>query len=162
MDEKSALATIEGFDLVIEGSDNFETKFLVNDACVSLGKPLLQAGLRRFEAQVFSVQPGGPCYRCLFEQAPPAGSVGNCASEGVLGAVAGVAGSLLAVEALKLLLGLGRGLQGRLLVYDALNGAFRELAVKQRSGCASCSRAGTHFQPSGEGAALCAPEKRAA
>jgi adenylyltransferase/sulfurtransferase len=158
----NALEAIQPYDLVVEGADNFEAKFLANDACVSLGKPLLQAGIRRFEAQILSVLPGGPCYRCLFEAPPPPGRVGNCASEGVLGAVAGVAGSLLAAEAVKLLLGLGQPLAGRLLLYDALACRFRELAFKRRPGCSACARAGSHFQPEVEGGARCAPETQAA
>lgn len=154
---ENALALLAPYDIVIDGSDNFATKFLINDACVSLGKPLLHAGILRFQGQLFTVLPGqSACYRCVFEAPPPPGAVANCAEAGVLGAVAGVLGSLLANEALKLILGLGQPLTDRLLVFDALTTRFREVPIKRRHDCPSCQRAGTGFTLVAEEEAACA------
>ncbi len=144
----NALDMLASYDLVIDGSDNFATKFLINDACVSLKKPLMHAGILRYHGQIFTVLPGqSACYRCVFETPPPAGAVANCAQAGVLGAVAGVLGTLLANEALKMILGLGQPLTDRMLVFDALNTSFRELPLRRRPDCPSCARVGQKFQP---------------
>jgi molybdopterin/thiamine biosynthesis adenylyltransferase len=145
------LGLLEGYDLVLEGTDNFGSKFLVNDACVSLGIPLVQAGILRFEGQLMSILPGSSaCYRCIFENAPGPEAVPNCSEAGVLGAVAGVLGSLMANEALKILLGLGQPLYDRMLSFDAKRSFFREAPLRRNPSCPSCSRAGSRFQPLAE------------
>lgn len=152
----NALEILAGYDLVLEGTDNFAAKFLASDTCVSLGLPLVQAGILRFEGQLMAVDPGrSACYRCVFEASPPPDAVPNCAEAGVLGAVAGVMGSLMASEALKILLGLGEPLYDRMLAFDAKKGRFREIPLKRRAGCPSCSRAGSRFEPQAEAAAAC-------
>lgn len=136
----NALEIIGSYDLVIEGSDNFPTKFLVNDACVMLGKPLVMAGLLRFEGQMFVILPKrGPCYRCVFRQPPPAGLIPSCQEAGLLGAVAGVMGTLQAVEGLKILLGVGELLSGSILLFDALEGGFKAVSVRRDPDCPVCS-----------------------
>jgi adenylyltransferase/sulfurtransferase len=150
LEPSNCLEALQGYDLVLEGTDNFASKFLASDACVSLGIPLVSAGILRFEGQLMAVRPGHACYRCLFEAAPPADAVPNCAEAGVLGAVAGVLGALMASEALKLLLGIGEPLLDRMLCFDALRGSFRELRLKRRADCPSCARAGTRFRPEAE------------
>ncbi len=130
---------LEGFDVVLDGGDNFPTRYLLNDACVLLGKPLVHGSVFRFEGQVTTVLPGqGPCYRCLYPQPPPAELSPSCAEAGVLGVLPGVIGLLQATEALKLLLGVGAPLVGRLLTYDALAGRFRELQLRRDPDCAAC------------------------
>ena len=139
---ENAADLLAGVDVVCDGSDNFATRYLVNDACVKLGLPSVYGSILRFEGQV-SVFWGarGPCYRCLFPQAPPAGTVPSCGEAGVLGVLPGVIGSLQATEALKLVLGIGDPLLGRLLLYDALRGRFRELTLRKNPGCPICSLA---------------------
>lgn len=123
-------ALIARYDVVIDASDNVATKYLVNDACVRAGKPLVHAGVVAFTGQVMTILPGqGACYRCLFRDEPPAGSVPTCKQVGVLGAVVGVIGSLQAVEAIKLLAGVGEPLVGRLLTVDALTMAVRTVPL---------------------------------
>jgi adenylyltransferase/sulfurtransferase len=136
----TAEATFAGADVVCDGSDNFPTRYVVNDACVRLGLPSVYASILRFEGQV-SVFWGarGPCYRCLFPEAPPEGVVPSCGEAGVLGVLPGVVGALQANEALKLLLGVGEPLLGRLLVFDALRTRFRELALRKNPACPVCS-----------------------
>lgn len=113
---------IRGYDFVIDAVDNFETKFLINDACVLLGKPFCHAGILRFEGQVMTYVPGsGPCYRCIFEEMPESGSVPNCSQAGIIGAVAGIVGSIQALEAVKYLLGTGELLTGKIFVLDGLS-----------------------------------------
>lgn len=129
------------YDVIVDGSDNFETKFLLNDTAVKRGQPLVMGGILRFSGQVMTVVPGSACYRCVFEEAPPAGLTPACQEAGVLGAVAGVIGSIQAVEVLKVLLGQGRPYADRILIYDALEGSFREVAVSRRQGCLACNRA---------------------
>lgn len=128
-----------GWDVVLDGSDNFPTRYLVNDACVLLGLPLAYGAIFRWEGQasVFAA-PGGPCYRCLFRDPPPPDLVPSCAEAGVLGALPGLVGSIQAVETLKLLLGTGRSLVGRLLLIDAATMEFRELEVRRDPDCAVC------------------------
>jgi molybdopterin/thiamine biosynthesis adenylyltransferase len=130
---------LHGFDVVLDGGDNFPTRYLLNDACVLYGKPLVHGSVFRFEGQVTTVLPHrGPCYRCLFPVAPPAELAPSCAEAGVLGVLPGVIGLLQATEALKLLLGTGSPLVGRLLTYDALGGHFRELQLTRDPACATC------------------------
>jgi molybdopterin/thiamine biosynthesis adenylyltransferase len=148
LEASSALNLLKSYDLVLEGTDNFPSKFLVNDACVSLGKPLVQAGILRFEGQLMSIAPGkSACYRCVFESVPTGEGLPNCSEAGVLGAVAGVMGTLMANEALKILLSLGEPLYDRMLSFDAKRSSFRETALRRRHDCPSCSRAGSGFQP---------------
>jgi adenylyltransferase/sulfurtransferase len=134
----NALEIIAAYDLVLDGSDRLATRYVVNDACVLSGRPLVSAAVHRFEGQLFTYVPGrGPCYRCLFPHAED-GVVANCAQAGVLGVLPGVLGTLQATEALKLITGIGEPLLGRLLTYDALAMRFRELRARRRSDCAVC------------------------
>ncbi len=131
---------VEGYDVVVDGSDNFPTRYLVNDACVLAGKPNVWGAILRFEGQlsVFWSE-RGPCYRCLFPQPPPPGMVPSCAEGGVLGVLPGIVGSLQANETLKLLLGCGESMIGRLLLFDALRLSFREMKLKKSRDCPICS-----------------------
>ena len=146
--ERLRASNIEGliadYDVVVDGSDNFPTKFLVNDACVLAGKPLSLAGIHRFEAQVMTIVAGrGPCYRCIFIEPPPQGAVPTCQEAGVLGAVAGLAGCIQAVEVIKLILGLGESLVGHILRIDALRCSFRTVPVNRNPRCPICSKEAT-------------------
>ncbi|NIO76581.1 MAG: molybdopterin-synthase adenylyltransferase MoeB [Armatimonadetes bacterium] len=133
------LDIIAGYDVVVDGSDNFPTRYLVNDACVMARKPLSHAGILRFEGQVTTIIPGeGPCYRCLYPDPPPPGLVPSCQEAGILGAVAGVVGTIQAGEVLKLILGIGDTLVGRLLLYNALEVTFREMRIARHSDCPVC------------------------
>jgi adenylyltransferase/sulfurtransferase len=138
----NARALIADYHLVVDGSDNFDTRFLANDACYLEGKPLVSAAILRFEGQLstFKAHLGGehPCYRCIFSAPPPAGLIPTCAEGGVLGALAGAMGSLQAVEVIKELLGIGESLSGHLLIYDALNTTFRKVRVRPDPACALC------------------------
>ncbi len=139
---ENALDIMKDYDLVVDGTDNFPTRYLVNDACVILGKPNVYGSIFRFEGQasVFAY-PGGPCYRCLYPEPPPPGLVPSCAEGGVLGILPGVIGLIQATEAVKLILGIGEPLIGRLLLYDALAMRFRELKLRKNPDCPVC---GTH------------------
>jgi molybdopterin/thiamine biosynthesis adenylyltransferase len=129
------------YDFVIDGTDNFPAKFLINDACVMLKKPFSHAGIIRFQGQLLTYIPGeGPCYRCVFGEPPPAGAVPSCREAGVLGVLGGVIGSLQATEALKYLLGTGSLLNGRLLTYNALTMDFRTVSVARNDSCAVCGK----------------------
>jgi adenylyltransferase/sulfurtransferase len=135
----NARELIGGYDIVVDGSDNFPTRYLVNDACVLLGKPLVSAAVFRFEGQVISIRPGeGPCYRCLFESPPPPGVVPSCQEAGVLGVVPGVIGTLQATEVLKAILDVGEPLRGRLLVWNALDMSFTTVLVPRNRQCPVC------------------------
>ncbi|HTQ37017.1 MAG TPA: molybdopterin-synthase adenylyltransferase MoeB [Steroidobacteraceae bacterium] len=126
------------YDVIIDGTDRLATRYLINDACVMLGKPLVSAAIHRFEGQAMTYVPGSsPCYRCLYPESPE-DLVPNCATAGVLGVLPGVMGSIQATEALKLLLGIGETLAGRLLVYDALSLTFDEFRFARRTDCAVC------------------------
>jgi molybdopterin/thiamine biosynthesis adenylyltransferase/rhodanese-related sulfurtransferase len=140
LDSSNAMGLLEGYDLVVDGSDNFPTRYLINDACVLAGKPDVYGSIFRFEGHL-SVFWGkqGPCYRCLFPEPPPPGLVPSCAEGGVLGVLPGVIGSLQASEALKLILQVGEALVGRLVVFDALGPSFRELRLKKDPDCPVCS-----------------------
>jgi len=130
---------IREYDIVVDCSDNFATRFLVNDACVALRKPLVSGAVLKFEGQVTTILPGvGHCYRCLFEDVPPEDLLDSLQRAGLLGAVAGVVGTLQAVEVLKYLLGIGELLSGKLLLYDALNARFRAIHVPRNPSCQAC------------------------
>lgn len=135
----NALEIIKDYDIVIDGTDNFPTRYLVNDACVMLGKPNVYGSIFRFEGQasVFGVREG-PCYRCLYPEPPPPGLVPSCAEGGVLGVLPGVIGTIQATEAIKLIIGIGEPLVGRLLLYDALQMRFRELKLRKDPACPVC------------------------
>jgi molybdopterin/thiamine biosynthesis adenylyltransferase/rhodanese-related sulfurtransferase len=135
----NALELFRDYDIIVDGTDNFPTRFLVNDACVLLGKPNVYGSIFRFEGQatVFGY-PGGPCYRCLYPEPPPPGLVPSCAEGGVLGVLPGIVGSIQAMETIKLILGAGEPLVGRLLLFDALAMRFRELKLKKNPECALC------------------------
>jgi len=140
----NALEIIAGYDVVLDGSDNFPTRYLVNDACVMAGKPLCHAGILRFEGQLTTIVPGtGPCYRCLYPEPPPPGLVPSCQQAGILGVTAGVVGLLQATEAVKLILGIGEPLIGRLLLYNALEASFRDVRVQRKSDCPVCGESPT-------------------
>jgi len=127
------------YDLVVDGSDNFPTRYLVNDACVLAGVPFVHGAVLRFEGQATTVAAGGePCYRCLFPEAPPEGAVPDCATAGVLGAVPGTVGTVQATEAVKLLVGHGDSLEGRLLVYDAAGPSFETVPYRPNPDCPAC------------------------
>jgi len=136
----NALEIIAGYDIVVDGTDNFPTRYLVNDACVLSGKPNVYGSIFRFEGQasVFAPRLGGPCYRCLFPEPPPPGSVPSCAEGGVLGVLPGVIGTIQATEILKLILGIGTTLLNRLLLFDALEMKFRELKLRRDPQCPAC------------------------
>jgi molybdopterin/thiamine biosynthesis adenylyltransferase/rhodanese-related sulfurtransferase len=135
----NAMELVESYDLVVDGSDNFPTRYLINDACVLLGKPYVYGAVDRWEGQASVFGLGdGPCYRCLFREPPPPGLVPNCAEAGVLGVLPGIMGSIQAAEAIKLLLGQGEPLAGRLLLFDALSMEFREVGLKANPDCPVC------------------------
>ncbi|WP_041366934.1 HesA/MoeB/ThiF family protein [Natranaerobius thermophilus] len=133
---------IEDYDFVIDGTDNFAAKFLINDACVMSEKPFCHAGIIRFQGQVMTYVPNGngvtPCYRCVFNEPPPDGVVPSCQEAGVLGLLGGVIGGLQATEAVKYLLGIGDNLTGELLVYDALKMDFRKIELHSDRDCKIC------------------------
>lgn len=134
-----AMEILREWDVILDGSDNFPTRYLINDACVLLKKPYVYGSIFRFDGQlsVFAA-PGGPCYRCLFAEPPPAGLVPSCAEAGVLGVLPGIIGSLQALEAIKLILATGETMAGRLLLFDALKTSFRELTIHRDPDCAVC------------------------
>lgn len=135
---------IANYDFIIDGTDNFPAKFLINDACVLQGKPFSHAGILGFDGQTMTVIPGEcACYRCLFIAPPPVGAVPSCSEAGVLGGMAGIIGTIQAVEALKYLLGLKELLTGRLLVFDALAMRFREVKVNRNPACPVCGETPT-------------------
>src|SRR6202795_821735 len=138
----NALELFKDYDIVADGTDNFPTRYLVNDACVLLGKPNVYGSIFRFEGQasVFATE-NGPCYRCLYPEPPPPGLVPSCAEGGVLGILPGLVGVMQATEVIKLILGKGESLIGRLLLIDALNMKFRELKLRKNPDCPAC---GTH------------------
>jgi len=136
---ENALELLKDFDIIVDGTDNFPTRYLVNDACVLLGKPNVYGSIFRFEGQVTIFgMPGGPCYRCLYPEPPPPGLVPSCAEGGVLGVLPGIVGSIQAMETIKLILGSGRNLTGRLLLFDALEMGFREFKLRKNPKCPMC------------------------
>jgi adenylyltransferase/sulfurtransferase len=138
---ENALKIFEGFDIIVDGTDNFPTRFLVNDACVFTGKPNVYGSIFRFEGQasVFAAK-DGPCYRCLYPEPPPPGLVPSCAEGGVLGILPGLVGLIQATEAIKLIIGKGEPLIGRLLLVDALGMRFRELKLRKNPDCVVCGK----------------------
>jgi molybdopterin/thiamine biosynthesis adenylyltransferase len=142
----NAAAIISRYDLVADGSDNFATRYLLNDLCYALGKPLVAAALSPFDGQISTYKahlgPPHPCYRCLFREPPPPDLVPRCETAGILGAVAGVVGTLQAVEVLKELLGIGESLSGTLLMYDALRAGFHKIKVPRDPDCPTCGTGG--------------------
>lgn len=136
----NALEIFRPYDVIVDGTDNFPTRYLTNDACVLLGKPNVYGSIFRFEGQVsvFFAQEG-PCYRCLFPEPPPPGLVPSCAEGGVLGVLPGTVGAMQATEAIKLILGIGEPMIGRLLLYDALNMEFNEVHLRKNPNCPVCS-----------------------
>ncbi len=136
----NALALMRPYDVIVDGTDNFPTRYLTNDACVLLGKPNVYGSIFRFEGQatVFYPQEGGPCYRCLYPEPPPPGLVPSCAEGGVFGVLPGVIGTIQATEVIKLLTGIGESLIGRLLRYDALEMRFREYKLRRDPSCPVC------------------------
>jgi sulfur-carrier protein adenylyltransferase/sulfurtransferase len=136
---ENALDIFKDFDIIVDGTDNFPTRYLVNDACVLLGKPNVYGSIFRFEGQasIFYAKEG-PCYRCLYPEPPPPGLVPSCAEGGVLGVLPGIVGCIQAIETIKMILGRGRPLIGRLLLFDALNMKFRELKLRKNPECPAC------------------------
>ena len=138
----NARRVIAGYDMVADGSDNFETRYLVNDTCFRLRKILVSAAILRFDGQISTYKAfegaGHPCLRCIFPEAPSEEAVPSCAQAGVLGALAGTMGSMQATEVVKEILGVGRSLSGRLVMYDALAGSFDEMAIAKRADCPTC------------------------
>ncbi len=135
------LEILAGYDLVVDGADNFPTRYLLNDAALKLGKPVVHASIFRFEGQITTFLPDqGPCYRCLYPDPPPPGMAPSCQEAGVLGVLPGIVGTLQANEALKLILGKGDTLSGRLLVFDALKTKFRILRLRKDPDCRVCSK----------------------
>ncbi len=129
---------ISGYDFVVDGTDNFDTKMLINDACVAAGKPFSHGGLLRFEAHTFTHVPGTACYRCIFGGQPPADMVPPASQAGVFGAIAGMLGTIQAAEVLKFLIGAGELLTDRLLTFDASTMDFRNIAVHRSKSCVAC------------------------
>ena len=138
LESHNAMDIIGQYDLVVNGADNFATRYLVNDACYLLNKPLVDGSILIFDGQATVFIPGQGCYRCLFPAPPPPGMVPNCAEAGVLGALTGLVGSIQATEALKYFLGIGESLSSRLLLIDALSMSFREVKIKRNPECALC------------------------
>jgi sulfur-carrier protein adenylyltransferase/sulfurtransferase len=136
---ENALDILKDYDIVVDGTDNFPTRYLVNDACVLLGKPNVYGSIFRFEGQITVFgHPGGPCYRCLYPEPPPPGLVPSCAEGGVLGVLPGIVGTIQAAETLKLIIGVGEALIGRLLLFDALSMTFRALKLRKNPQCPVC------------------------
>jgi sulfur-carrier protein adenylyltransferase/sulfurtransferase len=142
LSSENALELFKDYDIIVDGTDNFPTRYLVNDACVILGKPNVYGSIFRFEGQITVFgYPDGPCYRCLYPEPPPPGLVPSCAEGGVLGVLPGIVGTIQAAETLKLIIGKGQPLVGRLLLFDALAMKFRELKLRKNPECPVC---GTH------------------
>lgn len=139
----NAMEIVGRYDMVVNGSDNFPTRYLVNDACYLSGKPLIDGSLFRFEGRANVYLPGQGCYRCLFPAPPPPGAVPSCAEAGVLGAMCGVIGTIQAVETIKLILGVGDSLANRLLLFDSLAMEFREVRIPRDPSCPLCGDAPT-------------------
>src|ERR1700692_2307772 len=136
---ENALELFKDFDIIVDGTDNFPTRYLVNDACILLGKPNVYGSIFRFEGQATGFgMPDGPCYRCLYPEPPPPGLVPSCAEGGVLGVLPGIVGSIQAMETIKLILGAGEPLVGRLMLFDALAMRFRELKLRRNPDCPMC------------------------
>ncbi len=135
---ENAFEIIKDYDFVLDGTDNFAAKFLINDACVLAGKPYSHGGILRFDGQTMTYTPGSACYRCIFKEAPPKNAVPTCSQAGVLGAIAGMLGTIQAAEVLKFITGVGDLLTNRLLIFDAKRMTFRTVAVKRNPKCPVC------------------------
>lgn len=135
---ENAMEIISQYDIVVNGADNFPARYLINDACYLLGKPLVDGSILIFDGQATVYLPGHGCYRCLFPAPPPPGAVPSCAEAGVLGALTGLVGSIQAVETLKLILGIGESLSSRLLLIDALSMDFRTVKIRRNTNCPLC------------------------
>ena len=143
LSEDDAAALITDYDLVLDGTDNFDTRYLVNRICVEQGKPLISGALSQWEGQlsVFDPAKGAPCYQCIFPEAPAPGLAPSCAEAGVIGPLPGVIGTMMAVEAVKVITGAGEALRGEMMIYDALYGESRKITLKRRSDCPVCGGA---------------------
>ncbi len=140
MTSENVLSILQDYDVIVDGADNFQTRYLLNDAALICKKPVVHASIFRFEGQITTFVPyAGPCYRCLYPEPPPAGMAPSCNEAGVLGVLPGVIGVMQATEVIKLLLGIGTSLVGRLVVYDALSTSFRELKLRRDPQCAVCA-----------------------
>ena len=140
LNAKNALSLFHQYDFVLDGTDNFPAKFLINDAAIFTNKPLIHGGILRFDGQAFTILPRKTaCYRCVFKEPPPPGVVPSCQEAGVLGVLAGVIGTIQATEVLKLILGIGDLLTDRILTYEARNASFREIRIRRHSQCPVCS-----------------------
>jgi len=142
LDFTNIMDILTDYDIVADGSDNFSTRFLINDACYLAGKTLVSAALSQFDGQISTFKshlgPEHSCYRCIYPHAPPQGMVPSCAEAGILGALAGTVGSLQAVEVMKEILDIGESLSGSLVIYDALHAAWRKVKVRRDSACTLC------------------------
>ncbi|GBC88445.1 putative adenylyltransferase/sulfurtransferase MoeZ [bacterium HR13] len=147
LNKHNIMDIIKDYDVVLDGTDNFPTRFLINDACFFAGKPLVSAAMLRFEGQIsvfdFRNKEQSPCYRCLFPEPPPPGLVPSCQEAGILGSIGGIMGCIQATEAIKLLLGIGELLVGKLLVMDALSMDFRKVKLRKDPNCPLCSERAT-------------------
>ncbi len=144
LSEEIASDLFGDFDLILDGTDNFETRYLANHTAVALGKPLISGALSQWEGQlsVFDPAKGAPCYQCIFPEAPAAGLAPSCSEAGVIGPLPGVVGSMMAVEAIKVITGAGQALRGEMLIYDALYGESRKITLSKRSDCPICGAGG--------------------
>ncbi len=144
LSEEIARDLLGDFDLILDGTDNFETRYLANRTAVALGKPLISGALSQWEGQlsVFDPTKGAPCYQCIFPEAPAAGLAPSCSEAGVIGPLPGVVGSMMAVEAIKVITGAGQALRGEMLIYDALYGESRKITLSKRSDCPICGAGG--------------------
>lgn len=159
----SARALLDAYDLVVDGADNFATRYLVTDACALAGKPHVWASINTFAGQLSVWWAGhGPCYRCVFPQPPPPGSVASCAEAGVLGVLPGVMGSLQAAEAIKLITGIGEPVVGRIVLHDALAGTWEEVPVRERPDCDLCGAGPTITSVQEPASATAVPQVQAA
>jgi molybdopterin/thiamine biosynthesis adenylyltransferase len=150
------MGLIEPYDFVIDGTDNFAAKFLINDACVLAGKPFSHGAIGHFYGQLMTYIPGkGPCYRCVIRQPPPPGSVPSCREAGVIGAVAGIVGCMQALEAVKYIVGVGKPLTGRLLFVDTLEMEMQPLTLAEDPDCPVCGKHPTILAPFDEDAEAC-------
>ncbi|WP_459167815.1 HesA/MoeB/ThiF family protein [Natronospora cellulosivora (SeqCode)] len=139
LNKENIMDIIDEYDIIVDGVDNFPTRYLLNDACVMKGKTLVEAGILRFEGQVMTIKPGeGPCYRCVFTNPPAEGTIPSCQQAGVLGAIAGTIGTIQATEVIKLITGIGTPLIGKILIYDALDMSFRKVDLKKNADCPVC------------------------
>ncbi len=139
INSQNIMDIIKDYDFIIDGSDNFPTRYLVNDACILANKPFSHAGILKFDGQTITIIPKeGPCYRCLFPEPPPPGMVPSCQQAGIIGGVAGILGTIQATEAIKYILGTGELLVGKLLIFNALEMNFRKLKIKRNPNCPVC------------------------